>query len=202
MSYYDWSFQNILETFLQANEIDKAISVCETKLITIPVTPFHNIIGKDLLKSRNSLATWMMDYYLEAIQKLKKIEAIYFEMNGFSINPNLWYVNGFAFRNIMDYKTGNWKKGKVYDRYDNRFIITGLEDLQDVFAFACEDESFRDKYAEAKFYCQYAIVLRLQQLFEEAYKELRNYEVGRIPIFVTAHDYSIIYKVEKRKIIS
>ncbi|MES2733164.1 MAG: hypothetical protein V4714_15560, partial [Bacteroidota bacterium] len=89
--------------------------------------------------------------------------------------------------------------GRIYDRWDNGFTITGFEALQDVFAFACINESFRDKHTEAQFYCEFAIILRLQQLFEEAHKELKNYEVGRIPIFVTAHDYSMIYKVEKRK---
>jgi len=78
-------------------------------------------------------------------------------------------------------------------------IPEAVENLQDVFAFACTNESFRDQPQKAHYYCEYAIVLRLQQLFEAAYQELKNYEVGRIPIFVMAHDYDLIYKTVKTK---
>jgi len=196
MSYYDWPFIEYLETFLRANQIEQAITACETRLSEVPMTPFHQIIGKDLLHTKKRLATWLTDLNVEASFKLKKVEAIYSEMNGFSINPDLWFTTGVAFKKLEDYQTNNWKKERTF-WYPSEFIVTGLEGLQDVFAFAYKEDSFRKKTEEAQYYCEYTIVLRLQQLFGETHKELKKNELGRIPIYVTAHDYSIIYEINK-----
>jgi hypothetical protein len=197
MNFRDDSFLKDIYSFVELNNLEKAITACESKLTVLPMTPFHKVVGRELLKSRRNLANWLINFSLEATSKLKKVEAIYCEMNGFSINPNQWYITGIGFRYLQDYQNGSWEK--VYNRYDNEFTITGFEDLQDVFAFAYANKSFRDQHEDAKYYCEYAIVLRLQQLFESAYQELKNYEVGRIPIFVTAHDYDLIYKAVKKK---
>ena len=42
--------------------------------------------------------------------------------------------------------------------------------------------------------CELLVILRLQELFQEAYKEVEN-KWSKVPIFVTAHDYEMIYKV-------
>jgi hypothetical protein len=76
MRFEDKSFFDILESFLQTNQLQAAILLCQEKLNIIPVSPFHKILDKDLLKSKKSLATWLMNFYLEASYKLKKIEAI------------------------------------------------------------------------------------------------------------------------------
>ena len=77
-------------------------------------------------------------------------------MNGFSINPNHWYVTGVAFKKMIDYQKDSWKRVRC-EEYDKDFTVTGFEDLQDVFAFACNDDSFRNENNEAKFYCEHLI---------------------------------------------
>jgi hypothetical protein len=196
MNFRDKPFLDLIYPLVENHALEKAIAVCEAKLAGIPTTPFHKIIGRDLLPSSRKLATWLMDFYLEAFLKLRKVEAIYCEMNGFSINPDHWYINPFGFKSLREYQKGVWTKGKVYDA-DVFFTVTGFEDLQDVFVFACKHGDFRRQNEQAYYYCEYAIVLRLQQLFQAAYTLLDDYEVGRIPVFVTAHDYDLIYKTQQ-----
>lgn len=193
MNFRDSLFVDQIYPLVENDELEKAIILCESKLSTLPVCPFHKVIGRDLLKSTRKLASWLMDFYLQAVGKLRKVQTIYCEMNGFYINPKHWYLSPFAFKSLHEYQTGVWTKGKVYDPYVF-FTVTGFEDMQQVYAFAHQNQFFRDQNEQAYYYCDYAIVLRLQQLFQAAYGLLDDYEVGRIPIFVTAHDYTLIYQ--------
>lgn len=114
-------------------------------------------------------------------------------MNGFTINYDRWFIDLFSFEN---YSLADWEwLSEFYDSSANDLTITGFEDIQKVF----EDIHENNKFEEPTIYkayevCELLVILRLQELFREAYKT-RNGGGNNIPMFVTAHDYELIFKV-------
>ena len=83
--------------------LDECITSLEEGLRSIRTTPFHAILGHTFLHHREAVATFITEFYETAMQS-GPIAAMYFEMNGFTINPDRWYFNGFGYKKGGD----NW----------------------------------------------------------------------------------------------
>ena len=215
-----------LSELLQENKLDKAIKLAEIKLNELQTTEFHKVLNKDLLHLKPKLATYLENFYNSASNYFKKkpepkklsffenligkkekeivfdpnrkLKAIYCEMNGFSINYELWFINMVAF----DFYKGidndlNWLCDFGFNS-ENSLTISGLEDIQIAFKNYMENlEKNDENEKKSKDLCEFIIILKLQELFKNTYIENKDKQWTDIPMLVTAHDYDLIYKVEK-----
>ena len=188
-------FLEKLNNFVVQNQINEAIDTAETALSKMPTTDFHAIVGKDLLHLKDELLTYIDNFHKQAKEKIE-VNAIYAEMNGFTINPDLWYLDMFAYKQCEGLDDVDWL---AYFNFaaDSMMTISGFEDLQKVFEDYMVNEKYKDKtLATACEACEYLIILRLQELFREVQTMAKNQNLvwHSISIFTTAHDYELIYK--------
>jgi len=182
--------------------------MAEQELKNIPTTDFHKIIDKNLLHLTSDLAKHINEFDKSTRQILKKKQgfiknlfgsakeikpaAYYCEMNGFTINPNRWYIDLFSFEN---YNLTDWEwLSDFYDSTANDLTITGFEDIQKVFEDVHTNNRFEEPNINKAYeVCELLVILRLQELFRATYKtDQGNWD--NIPMFVTAHDYEMIFK--------
>ena len=186
-----------LNEYLIENRLDDAIILAEKKLNELPKTEFHKIIARDLKPLTENLVDYISSFYTQA-KKQFDIKAIYSEMNGFTINYDLWFIDLFAYNELGTLDDLDWLAD--FETSSNEsMIISGFEDLQTVYEDYMENEKWKDKELEkACEICELIIILRLQELFKEAKNiaNQRNLSWKDIPLLATAHDYDIIYEAK------
>ena len=197
-----------LTKLIKINQLETAIKLAENELMKIPQTGFHKIIGKTITNQSNELKGYIEHFNNETIKVLngtksiigkllkthsKKPAAYYCEMNGFTINYDRWYIDLFSFNKVED---NNWEwLCNFYDSSSQELTIKGLEEIQKVFEDVHENKRFEEPNIENAYeVCELIVILRLQELFKETYKNEKN-EWSEIPMYITAHDYELIYKV-------
>lgn len=185
-----------LNEFLINNDLEGAIRLAEEKLAALPATDFHKVIGRDL----KPLTQTLIDY-IERFFKITKakidVKAIYSEMNGFTINYDLWFIELFAFTQCGGLDDLDWLTEFEVSSEDS-LVIRGYEDLQAVYQDYMENEKWDNKDLEAACeICELLIILRLQELFKAARKIAIEQRATwtNVPLFVTAHDYELVYEV-------
>ena len=202
-----------LNTLLGRNELDKAIALAESALAAIPTTDFHQILGKNVMHLSEALGNYIEAFCQSTTTVLSKKKqgfltaifgkaenhtpaAFYAEMNGFTINYDRWFIDLFSY-DYFDAASWDWLSD-FYDSSDNDFTITGLEEIQHVFRDVHENERFEEPYINKSYeVCELIVILRLQALFRATYQQglKANKHWAKTPMFVTAHDYELIYKV-------
>ncbi|WP_163411608.1 TLD domain-containing protein [Flavobacterium ajazii] len=215
MDFY--KFENELNEFVKVGNLEKAIEITESELKKLPTTDFHKVLNRDLLHLGKNLNDYLATFYKNSknyfegksesflsslFQKNKatgkNLSAIYCEMNGFTINYDLWFLSGFAFSFCNDLDDIDWLADYDYST-DRIFTITGFEDLQNVYKDYMENEKWNDVNLEiACDLCAILITLRLEELFNKTYIDAdnRNENWSKIPVFVTSHDMELVYKTK------
>ena len=198
-----------LSELLESKKLDEAIAMAEQELKNIPTTDFHKILGRNLLHLASHLARHIKEFDKSTKDVLKKKQgfiknlfgsgkevkpaAYYCEMNGFTINYDRWFIDLFSFEN---YSLTDWEwLSDFYDSTANDLTITGFEEIQKAFEDVHENNRFEEPNIDKAYeVCELLVILRLQELFRETYK-LNQGDWDKIPMFITAHDYELIYKV-------
>jgi len=198
-----------LSELLESKKLDEAIAMAEQELKNIPTTDFHKILGKNLLHLTSELAKHINEFDKSTKEVLKKKQgfiknrfgsgkevkpaAYYCEMNGFTINYDRWFIDLFSFES---YSLTDWEwLSDFYDSTANDLTITGFEEIQKAFEDVHENNRFEEPNIDKAYeVCELLVILRLQELFRGTYK-LNQGDWDRIPMFITAHDYELIFKV-------
>jgi hypothetical protein len=172
---------------LADNKLTEAINWCETELKKSSNPSDELFIDRNLDHLIIPLKNWVDKFY-NRVSKNIIIEAMYSEVNGFTINPDLWFADLFAYDNYqgitdMDW-LADWEEENV--TMQDSFVITGLEDLQKVY----------EQDGEGSLISSFLIILLFQDLFKKAVDKARqeNLPWANIPIIVTAHDWELIYQ--------
>jgi len=184
-----------LEELLIENQLEEAVKLGEDVLSKLPHTDFHKIIGKDLFHLIEPLTNYISEFYNNAKSKID-VKAMYAEMNGFTINFDLWFIDLFAFTECGGLEDLDWLADFEISANES-MVISGFEELQAVYEDYMENERWRDKeLAKACEICELLIILKLQQLFREVKRVAlyKNMEWADIPLFATAHDYDMVYE--------
>ncbi|MFN7823025.1 MAG: hypothetical protein ACK5PO_08735 [Bacteroidota bacterium] len=197
-----------LSELLESKKLEEAIAMAEQELKNIPTTDFHKILDKNLLHLTSDLAKLINEFDKSTKEVLKKKQgfiknllgsgkevkpaAYYCEMNGFTINYDRWFIDLFSFEN---YSLTDWEwLSDFYDSTVNDLTITGFEEIQKAFENVHENNRFQEPNIDKAYeVCELLVILRLQELFRETYK-LNQGDWDKIPMFITAHDYELIFK--------
>ena len=182
--------------FVERREYRQAIEMMEGRLRELPTTDFHVILGRDLFHLTDSLAQWLDKFYHAASEQIA-VRAMYCETNGFPINPDLWFIDAFAFEKQEGLDDLDWLSDWDFDLPDSSFVMTGFEDLQQAYKKKRQRPHEKDRppgVEDASNLAEILIVLHVQALFDRAYIRLSEMKssCASIPILSTAHDWDMI----------
>jgi len=193
---------------LEKLDFAKAIEIAEAHLQEQPDSDFHAVIGITLVDQAGDVADWIDQFY-QSVSKKIKVEALYFEMNEFTINPDLWFINGLAYDKDgglhEDYKDMDWLCDWNFDtekEIDSVFVIKNLEKLQTAFERYTKDVGrdipWTKEVEAAQDWCAHIIVVRFMELMRNAHlvAKQKQYAWSKIPIYFTFHEYTFIVKSE------
>jgi hypothetical protein len=183
-----------VKKLVETNKIDTAIEIAENELKKIPVTDFHKVLGRNFLNLSDDLTEFITYFYTQAAKEIE-VKAMYSEMNGFTINYDLWFLDLFAFKTCGGLDDTDWLADYEFS-IEESMVLSGLEDIQAVYEDYMKNEKWSDGNLEnAMEVCEIIIVLRLQELFKKSIDSAieKKIEWSKIPIFATAHDYEILY---------
>ena len=195
----NFEFAELINPDLEQLNFEKALNIAETELRKIPTTTFHYVLENSLIGQADDLAYWVENFYNIAIKK-NKVEALYFEINEFDINTDLWYIDSFAFSKdggldlsdmewLFDFDTDSQTETQTV------FKIEGYEKLQNAFESI---ELNTDDLQNARDWSEQIIITRFMELMSKAHliAKTKKLNWATIPIYFTEHSYDFIVKSE------
>jgi hypothetical protein len=197
----NFDFAAQINPHLERMDMKSAIVLAEAELDRLPLTEFHDVIGRSLLHQASELAVWI-DQFFHLVSKRMQIGALYFEMNEFDINTDSWYIDCFAYVSDqgLDPEDMEWLveyDASSRDELGSVFVIGGYERLQ--MAFKTIDEKPADNNrADASAWCEQIIIARYMELIRAAHLSAKagGMRWATIPIYFTEHSYDFIVKSE------
>jgi len=194
----EFNLETVLMELISKDKIEVAILMAERELSRYEETAFTEIIGKNLLHQIHDLEKYLKSFILKTSNRIS-LKSVYGEMNGFSINYDLWFLDLFGFDFLGEMENLDWLADWEDENSTKRsFVIKGFEGIQKTYQLHHENKMYTNqRNAEAADICDYVIVLRLQELFRETIKKAKreNQPWAEIPILVTAHDYELVYRM-------
>jgi hypothetical protein len=189
MSRISFELQRQLSPVLRAGDLQQCERTIAARLAALPHSPFHIILDLSITTDPQPVAGWFDEFFRQQGARFK-IGAAYTEMNGFCINPDLWFCNAFAYERYGGHQDYDWISSWQSED-SGSIVIEGLESLQAVYA----SDAFCDKrYSDACDVTDLLVVIRFQDLIQRAVSHMREL---RFPLLVTAHDYNFIYEVRR-----
>ena len=162
------------------------------------------LVFRSQIDQAGALADWVDQFY-KIVSKKTKIGALYFEMNGFSINTNQWHIDGFSYSKDgglhledEDDEDMEWlcdwdcetQDFEGHMEPDTVFVIKNLEKLQIAYAqvrkAAQKNEQWVKKVEDAEDWCEHIITALFMELMRSAHvaAKRKKYAWAKIPIFL------------------
>ncbi|HWK08346.1 MAG TPA: hypothetical protein VNS58_32190 [Puia sp.] len=193
----NFDFAQQINPELKLLNFKNALDIAENKLIALPESAFHAVLGQSLVSQADDLATWIDVFYTKAAAKIS-VKALYFEMNEFDINTDEWFIDGFAYEQDggpdpldMEWIT-DWQADTTMET-GTIFIIEGYEKLQN--AFETIELTTKD-LDNARDWCEQIIIARFMELMRAVHlkAEERGLAWAKLPIYFTEHSYDFIVR--------
>jgi hypothetical protein len=171
------------------------IQLLEEAMEALRKTPYHQVLGRDFLHHTDSVAEYLINFHREASANID-IAALYFEMNGFTINPDRWYFDGFAYETAGDIWELEWLAHWDADTDDEQFTLTGMEPVQEAFARYYCDPSQPLSLKVAEELADHLVNARFMQLIAAAHQtaKQRYKALDGLPILATAHEWDRVHQ--------
>lgn len=197
----NFEFAEQINSDLEKLDFEKAINIAEKELKKITKTEFHEIIEKQFTNPIDDLVNFIDNFHKEISKKIE-IKTMYFEMNEFDINTDVWHIDGIAYKEDggLDLDDMQWLSDYKRDAMTTKeFVLTGYEKFQNLFETIEEKEEndeWTDEMQEARDWCEQIIISRFMELMKKAHETAkeRKLDWGNIPIYFTEHAYDFIVK--------
>jgi hypothetical protein len=175
-------------------KLEACIVLLEEGLQALRRTPYHDVLGRDFLRQTDTAAEYLINFHRNALAKTK-VGALYFEMNGFTINPDRWYFDGFAYQTAGDIWELEWLAHWDAET-DQGFTLEGMETVQEAFADLFCDENQPLSVKMASELAEHLVTARFMQLIAAAHETAkRRYNFLKdLPILATAHDWDRVHQ--------
>lgn len=172
---------------LRAGDLAGCEARASAALRALPKSPFH--VAADLAISNDPAdAARHFDRFFRAEAKRRPVRAVYTEMNGFDINPDLWYCDLFVYMADGGLDDLDWLSDWQSEPFDE-YTITGLEPLQAVFA----GKASRNRaHEDARYLSCLVVVTKFQRFMQRAAERMTDL---RVPLYATAHDYDYVARL-------
>jgi hypothetical protein len=186
MSDVLYDLQDQLRPTLRDGDLAKCERTVVSRLAALPRSPFHIILDLSITSDPKQLAAGFDEFFRDVSERFK-IGAAYTEMNGFDINPELWFCQPFAYERYGGHSENGWLSDWQGET-EGGFVIEGFEALQEVYASdAVHDAKFRDACSIAGL----LVVIRFQDLVRRSATHMQELH---FPLLATAHDFDFVYE--------
>jgi hypothetical protein len=171
------------------------IELLEEGMRALRKTPYHEVLGRDFLHQTDAAAEYLINFHRKASGSIG-VAAIYFEMNGFTINPNQWQFDGFAYKTAGSIWELEWLADWQADTESEEFVLTGMEAVQKAFADCYCDQSQPLSVKMAADLADHLVNARFMQLISAAHAvaKLRYKPLDGLPVLATAHDWDDVHQ--------
>lgn len=170
---------------LQRGAFVEAETILVQWLAAEPTSPYHIIADLQITNDPRDCAKYFDDFYEQANGD-RVLGAVYTEMNGFVINPDLWFCDAFGFARHGGTDDFDWL-GSFGPASDEHYVIDGLEDLQRVFLEDMESQrSGRRLYENAHHLAEALVIVKFQRFLQSAKAHMTKM---KCPLLASAHDY-------------
>lgn len=170
------------------------IASLEEALSAMRDTAYHRVLGRDFLSHTREAAEYLVDFHRSACAN-GTVSALYFEVNGFTINPDLWYFDGFAYSTAGDIWDLDWL-ASWDSSTEEPFSLHGMETVQEAFAdlYLSDDQPLSVSLAGEL--AEHLVTARYMQLIAAAHEYAkRNYApLQGLTILSTAHDWDTVHQ--------
>src|SRR5437899_3273992 len=163
------SLQKQLAPVLASGDIAQCERTLAARLAALPPSPFHIILDLSITTNPKAVAVWFDQFFRQQSARFQ-IGAAYTEMNGFCINPDLWFCNAFAYQQYGGLDDYDWLS-RWQSEDSGICTIEGLESLQEVYA----SDAFRDtRFSEACDVTDLLVVIKFQDLIRRAVPHMQR----------------------------
>jgi hypothetical protein len=171
--------------WLQAGKFAEAEAQLTQWLRERPASPFHVIADLDVTTSPVDCANFFDDY----AAREPGLGAIYSELNGFTINTDLWFCDAFGFEEHGGTDDFNWLgdfKSCGSDDGKGCLVITGLEPLQELYASKLAGTVEKQDF-EVLILVEALVVVKFQRLLQRSMPLMKRV---KCPLLASAHDFN------------
>lgn len=193
-----FEIENELFEYLKKNQIEEAITICESRLKSLPQSKLQEIIGKSFIKDKSRLLNFLNVFFDKSEKYLQKefkenTKSIYTETEDFTCNFSGLTMSFFGFINYYGLEETDWLAEFDYFEHNNEFEIKEAKDVINIWKYheQYEQEDFEDQFN----YAYYLTILRVQELFKHTIIEgkVLNSNWSKIPFLITCHDSEFIF---------
>lgn len=179
-------------SYVNANRLGDAIKFLESGLKACSSMRFKSIIGTDFTNSPKDIAI-EIDRFVEAQKSVFSLNAVYLEMNGYSINTDRWFFDFFGYAEYDPNPASFDWLAEMDSDYWPDVTLTGLEAVMEDYSWYTSHLTKGSKDPEAvqaEEYASLLVVCKFAHLIEKAVKT--GFIHSNIPLLATAHDFDII----------
>ena len=171
--------------------LEPAIARCEKELTSLPATEYQRALGRSWLKQVDDAAKWLARFFQKSNAAIT-VRALYCEMNRFEINPDKWYVDGFAYDFWGDPEDIGWLCGWKIETGKSKCVLRGMEDLQALFHRDADGPPPAQRASSELVIL--LLTLRMQELMHAAAMKARDMGTlpEDVPVLATAHDCDLM----------
>jgi hypothetical protein len=175
-----------IRPLLEAGDFATSEASLTESLRALPKSPLHVAIepGVAITTPIADVAGYL-DAFWRAAAKQGKPKALYAEMNAFTINPDEWFFDLFAFSEDGGDESFDWL-GDFYASTDRSCVIKGMEALQAVYSRREMEPDLFKGHDDAKMLVEALVIIRFQRLLQQA---LGHAKLGA-RLLASAHDCS------------
>jgi len=177
-------------------KLAECITRLEDALRSLHPTPYHAILGRSFLHHTEAAARYLADFHRRASAGTQ-LKAIYFEMNGFSINPKQWFCDGFAYASVGDIRDLDWLSDWDAET-EEALVLEGMDTVQEAFGRLYTDHAQPLGVRLAGEIAEYLVIARFMELIAEAHNRAKREhpELEGVLVLATAHDWDIIHSTQ------
>jgi hypothetical protein len=175
---------------LRAGDLNRCLNTVSVKLATQPPSPYHVALELSIADPPDDVAQYFDDFFRQIPPG--KAKAAYTEMNGFAINPGMWWFSPFAYVEYGGHDDYDWLSDWQFDDDNRCYQITGLESLQEVYA---NDSHADEQFSSSRELTDLLVVVKFQDLIRRSAALMKEL---RFPLLATAHDYDFIYEIRPK----
>jgi hypothetical protein len=170
--------------YIRAGDLESCEKLVIAQMQSLPRSPFDVAINLEISNDPGDAAKHFDRFFRSEAQRFK-VAAAYTEMNGFDINPDLWYCDLFAYPSYGAHNEYEWLCNPPSQHFEE-YGIRGLEIVQATYAsHAFHDDRFR----ESAGMCTLLVLIKFQRFMKKAAARMTEL---KFPLLVTAHDFDLI----------
>jgi len=183
-----------VEANFKKGDFSVTIRNLEKLLSAENITQFKGLIGVEFTNPPEAILQ-KINNFISFCNSSFEIQAVYLEMNGFSINPECWFFDFFGYTQYSnDQEDLDWLSD-WQSSYWPSVTLTGLEAVQADFEWYHDNKIYNDdNFSTAYEISEFLVLSKYVELISRAIRS--DPLIKSIPVLATAHDYDAIGRFE------